>query len=158
MKYAGIINNDIVNGNGICVSVWVQGCPFKCKDCHNPQTWDFNGGIEVDKQVLINDIIQRINKNGVKRNLSILGGEPLCLDNYLFVEDLIKQVKEIYPEIQIFLWTGYRIEELSSSCDKHLNNILKNIDYLIDGRFEKDKKDITLKWRGSSNQRILKKK
>lgn len=156
MRYASIIDNDFINGEGVCVSFWTQGCPHKCKGCHNPQTWDFNGGFEADDQVIINEVIQKINKNNIQRNLSILGGEPLCLDNYLFVEDLIIQVKEKYPNIKIFLWTGYTLENLCL-CDPHIKNILLNLDYLIDGLFIEEKRDITLKWRGSSNQRILKK-
>ena len=83
MKYAGIINNDVVNGKGVCVSFWSQGCPHRCPGCHNPQTWEFDKGIEGDDDEVVDHIIEMLRKNGVKRNLSILGGEPLCNANYI---------------------------------------------------------------------------
>ena len=94
MKIAGLIRNDVVNGYDVCVSVWVQGCPFHCEGCHNPQTWDFDGGIEVEEDEFIEEVIESIKRNGVRRNLSLLGGEPLCKQNYPFVKKLIMSVRE----------------------------------------------------------------
>ena len=88
MKYAGLLKNDFINGEGVCVSVWVQGCPFRCKGCHNPQTWDFDEGIEVDEDALIDEVLAALNANGILRNLSILGGEPLAPQNRNFTNRL----------------------------------------------------------------------
>ncbi len=149
MRISGINENDVVNGKGICVSVFMQGCPHQCKGCFNPETWDFKGGRVIeDEQKEINNILNLINQNGVQRNLSILGGEPLHKINISFVKDLLKQAKEKYPTIKTFVWTGYLLEEL----DK---NDLQNIDILIDGKFVEELRDISLELRGSSNQRIL---
>lgn len=149
MRYAGLIENDVVNGGeGVAVSLFVQGCPHHCSQCFNPETWDFNGGKEIEEDVLINKIIKIINKNGILRNLSILGGEPLCGLNIRFVNKLIATVKKEYPSIKIWIWTGYLFEEIQDILSDY-------VDVLVDGRFEIDKKDITLPYRGSSNQRVI---
>ena len=156
MKYADLKYNDIANGPGIRVSFWVQGCPHKCYNCQNPETWDFNGGKEFTNKTL-QEIKKAISVNGIQRNLSILGGEPLCPENQFLTALVIKEIKETYPSISIYLWTGYTIEELTSlrKIQNHLDYILNNINVLIDGRYEDDKRDITLELRGSSNQRIF---
>lgn len=156
MKYAGIIKNDIANGPGIRVSFWVQGCPHKCYNCQNPETWNFDGGKEFTNKTL-QEIKEAILANGIQRNLSILGGEPLCPENQFLTALVIKEIKETYPSINIYLWTGYTIEELTSlrKIQNHLDYILNNINVLIDGKYEDDKRDITLELRGSSNQRIF---
>jgi anaerobic ribonucleoside-triphosphate reductase activating protein len=87
MRYAGIIKNDIAAGEGVNVTFFTQGCPFHCVGCHNPQTWDFLGGKEFTADTL-KEIINDLNANGVQRNLSIMGGEPLCAEN-LFITDLV---------------------------------------------------------------------
>lgn len=156
MKYADLKYNDIANGPGIRVSFWVQGCPHKCYNCQNPETWNFDGGKEFTNKTL-QEIKEAILANGIQRNLSILGGEPLCPDNQFLTALVIKEIKETYPSISIYLWTGYTIEELTSlrKIQNHLDYILNNINVLIDGRYEDDKRDITLELRGSSNQRIF---
>lgn len=154
MRYAGIIENDVVNGEGICLSYWTQGCPHKCDGCHNPETWNFNGGKEDSKENILNKILTLLNKNNIHRNLSILGGEPLCDENIDFTMEILKQVKQKYPSIKTFVWTGYTYEEL---CKLYKNIIFDNIDVLIDGKYDKNQRDITLKLRGSKNQRILRK-
>lgn len=154
MKYAGIIYDDFVNGENVCVSLWMQGCHFHCKGCHNQQTWDFNGGYEMPEN-FESDILKAISKNGIQRNFSLLGGEPLCPENRAFVCNLIKKVRETYPIIKIFVWTGYELEELQAENDKAINEILENIDVLITGRFILEQRDITLPLRGSRNQKIL---
>lgn len=154
MKYAGIIENDVVNGEGVCLSYWTQGCPHKCDGCHNPETWSFNGGKEDSKENILNKILTLLNKNNIHRNLSILGGEPLCDENINFTMEILKKTKEKYPNIKTFVWTGYTYEEL---CKLYKNNIFDNIDVLIDGKYDETKRDITLKLRGSKNQRILQK-
>ena len=154
MRYAGIIENDVVNGEGICLSYWTQGCPHKCDGCHNPETWNFNCGKEDSKENILNKILTLLNKNNIHRNLSILGGEPLCDENIDFTMEILKQVKQKYPNIKTFVWTGYTYEEL---CKLYKNIIFDNIDVLIDGKYDKNQRDITLKLRGSKNQRVLRK-
>ncbi len=150
MRYAGVIKNDVVNGQGVCVSFWTQYCPHHCEGCHNPQTWSKDGGYELPDDY-IDKIIGYLRENGVHRNLSILGGEPLCEYNYKIVYDLLKAVKEKYPDTKVFVWTGSTFNDVISSFPK----IIKYIDILVDGQFELNKRDITLPLRGSSNQRII---
>ena len=155
MKYAGIIKNDIANGPGIRVSFWVQGCPHKCYNCQNPETWNFDGGKEFTAETL-QEIKDALTANGIQRNLSILGGEPLCQENLFLTMLVIKEIKEQFPNINIYLWTGYTIEELKDKCSHpHMNYILNNIDVLIDGKYIESQRDITLPLRGSSNQKII---
>jgi anaerobic ribonucleoside-triphosphate reductase activating protein len=165
IRYAALKENDIVNGEDVCVSLWTQGCPFHCPGCHNPETWDFNGGIEEDFHILLDKIIKAINKNEVIRNFSILGGEPLCNENVIFTWLILKEVRKHYPYIKIFLWTGYTKEELIRIKKKTKNTITNKemfrlkavdlVDILVTGRYEQDKRDITLELRGSTNQEIL---
>ena len=156
MRYAGMIKNDIAAGEGVNVSFFTQGCPFKCKGCHNPQTWDFSGGKEFSPATLT-ELLDALSANGVKRNLSIMGGEPLCEENIFLVSLIILSVKEQFPDIKIYVWTGYTYEDLQirSQLEPKINIILDNIDYLIDGPFILEERDITLAMRGSRNQRIL---
>lgn len=153
MRLAGINENDIADcDDGVCVSVWFQGCPHRCKGCHNPETWDFNGGKKVDKKEVVEKIKNLLIKNGIKRNLSILGGEPLALQNIEDTIYILKEIKEVYPEIKTYLWTGYTIEEINKFDNK---DFLNYIDVLIEGRYIEEQRDVSLKLRGSKNQRIL---
>ena len=154
-RYAGLIKNDFTDGNGICVSYWVQGCPHHCPGCHNPETWDFDGGLECP-QDLLKQIKEAICANGIQRNFSILGGEPLCPENIGHVHALVCYIRDMFPDIKIFLWTGYTLEELKEySFAREARAILDKIDVLIDGPYIEAKRDITLPLRGSSNQNIL---
>lgn len=155
MKYAGLMENDFSDGCGVCVSLWTQGCPHKCPGCHNPQTWDFNGGYEVPDDIR-GEIIKAISANGITRNFSILGGEPLCEENLDFVLSIISAVRMAYSDIKIYIWTGYTLEELINKKDSRILKILKQANYLIDGRYEESLRDTTLPLRGSSNQNIIK--
>lgn len=150
MKYAGIIENDVVNGQGVCVSFWTQGCPHKCPGCHNPETWSFDGGLPLPNDIK-GQIIKAISANGITRNFSILGGEPLCEQNLTLTQEIVSAVRMAYPQIKIYLWTGYLLEDLTE-CQK---SILDKIDVLIDGPYIEENRDITLALRGSSNQRVL---
>ena len=156
MKYAGLKKNDIANGDGICVSFWTQGCPFHCEGCHNPETWDFNGGEEFTDEVM-NEILAAIPENGVHRSFSILGGEPLCHTNIPLVYEVIKNVKHYFPSIKIYLWSGFHFEDLlkNSQKDTMLESILNQIDILIDGPFILSHKNLGLYLRGSDNQRVI---
>ncbi len=155
MKYAKLMTNDIVDGENICVSFWVQGCPHRCSGCFNPETWDFEGGEEIPTDIK-GQIVKALCANGIQRNFSVLGGEPLCDENIEEVENIISSVRTAFPDIKIFVWTGYTLEELKKKENPSIVKILSQIDTLIDGKFEEDKKDITLPLRGSANQRILK--
>ena len=154
MRYAGINYNDMCAAPGVSVTLFTQGCPHHCEGCHNPETWDFDGGKEFTPDVL-RKIVDRLTYNGVKRNLCIMGGEPLCEQNTLLTLMTIQYVKQRLPEIKIYLWTGYYYEDLLKSSDPKIPLILKEIDVLIDGPFIKSLRDITLKMRGSSNQNII---
>ena len=156
MRYAGINYNDTANGEGFCVSFFTQGCPHHCKGCFNPETWDFDGGKELPKNYL-KQILNKLNENGIQRNFSILGGEPLCPENLTLVDELITEVRNTYPSIKIFLWTGYTLNQLKLRCDRRIFHILKQVDYLIEGPFVLAQRDTTLKWRGSTNQRVINK-
>ena len=153
MRFAGIIKNDIAAGEGINVTFFVQGCPLRCEQCHNPQTWDFLGGKEFTTNTL-NEIITAIEANGILRNFSIMGGEPLCSENLFLTTLLITSVKEKYPNIKIYIWTGYTYEHLINQHESRIDWILNNTDYLIDGPFIFAERDITLAMRGSRNQRV----
>ena len=153
-KYAGLMTNDFVNGEGVCVSYFAQGCPHRCEGCFNPETWDFNGGKDIPDDIR-GQIIKAICANGITRNFSVLGGEPLCEENIEEVENIIIGVRAAFPDIKIFVWTGYTLEQLTIKNNPHINNILTHIDVLIDGPFIESQKDLTLKLRGSKNQRIL---
>lgn len=157
MKIADLKPNDIVDvDKGICVSLWMQGCPFHCPGCHNPQTWDPQGGIEIDINNLVRKIRDAISVNGIQRNFSVLGGEPLAPYNLANTAKIIRYIRFIYPNIKIFLWTGYTLEELNKD-NEYIKSILDDIDILIDGPYIENQRDITLFLRGSSNQRVLEK-
>lgn len=156
MRYADLKLNDIANGPGINVSFWVQGCPIHCAECQNPDTWDFDGGKEFGPEVL-DSLLEALTANGVKRNLSILGGEPLCNENLFLTELVIREVKKVYPEVKIYLWTGYLYNDLinKTKTNNHLSYILSQLDKLVDGPFKIEERDITLYMRGSRNQKIF---
>lgn len=156
MKYAGLIKNDLAAAPGVCVSFFVQGCPLRCPGCHNPESWDFEGGMEFSTETL-NDILTSLSANGIERPLCIMGGEPLCPENSFLTTLIIKEVRQQKPNVKIYLWTGYTYEELLSkkTSNPKLEYILDNIDCLIDGPFIQEEKDITLQMRGSRNQRII---
>lgn len=157
MKYAGLLKNDFSAAPGVSVSFFVQGCPIKCKNCHNPEAQDFDGGKEFTPEVLGN-IIKSLTANGITRNFCVLGGEPLCEENLFLTDMVISEVKRHFPDTKIYVWTGYIYEEIiKQTNNSHLNNILNNINVLIDGPYIDSLRDIALDMRGSSNQRILKK-
>ena len=152
MRIAGIIDDDIVDSDdGVAVSLWTVGCPHHCKGCHNQNLWDYDAGQDIPIKMVIDELKEKINKNGVMRNLSILGGEPLDPQNVKDVDKVLKEVRATYPNIKIYLWTGYTFEELEKRED--VRGALRNVDVLIEGRFiEELRQDLPL--RGSSNQRV----
>lgn len=153
MRYAGLIKNDIAAGPGICVTFFTQGCPHRCHGCHNPETWDFNGGLEFYPD-LIPEIIDALTAQGINRNFCIMGGEPLCPENEFLTMLLIIEVRKYLPDVPIYIWTGYTLEQLMHKGDR-IRQILKSINYLIDGPYIEAQRDTTLPMRGSSNQRII---
>lgn len=152
MRLNSIKPNDAINGEGIVVSVWVQGCPHKCKGCHNRETWLYRKGEKFTEKHQM-QILEMLDANGVNRNLSILGGEPLTIFNIKGVIRLCKFIKENRPNTKIYVWTGYPFEVIR---DWELGNpILKYIDYMIDGKYVESEKDLKLFLRGSKNQRVI---
>lgn len=153
MRYAGIIKNDFSAAPGTSVTFFTQGCPHRCEGCHNPETWDFEGGEEVTHDTIL-EVIEAITANGLHRNLCIMGGEPLCPENQFLTNLIINSVKEKLPDTKIYLWTGYYLEDLDMSNNR-IKSILEQVDCIIDGPYDKTKRDVSLFMRGSSNQRIL---
>ena len=156
MNFVKINENDIANGEGVCVSLFVAGCPHHCPGCFNPETWDFNAGNPFTQEE-IDQIEQAIVKNNLIRNFSILGGEPLAEPNRATIATLIEELREKFlDKIKIYLWTGYIYEELLSLEDPTIDYILSEVNVLIDGPYLEEFRNIALPLRGSSNQRIIK--
>ncbi len=147
MQYNKIRKMDISNGPGIRVSIFFQGCSFHCKGCFNEDTWPFSGGKEFTDET-INHILDLCNSEHI-RGLSILGGEPLHPKNIKGSTSLAKAFKEKYPDKNIWLWTGFSYED---RCEEDIFNY---VDVLVDGQFKIDLANPTLKWKGSSNQRVI---
>lgn len=148
MRFWSISYPDLNNGLGCRATLWVAGCSHHCKGCHNKQTWSFKGGrlfTDKDKENLFNVL----DKEYIK-GLTLSGGDPM--DNFEEILELVKEVKEKFPLKDIWLYTGYTLEEIRNN--KSMSEIIPYIDYLVDGRFEKDKRDLSLKFRGSTNQII----
>ena len=147
MRYNTIRQLDIANGPGCRVSIFVQGCSFNCPGCFNTVARDFEGGKEFteDTMQLLLELAEPSHASG----LSILGGEPLHPRNRTDVLTLARRFKEAYPEKSIWLWTGYLIEEVFEDL------VESDIDVIVDGKFVEDLKDYRLKYRGSSNQRVI---
>ena len=156
MRYAGIITNDFSAAPGVCVSFFTQGCPHHCPGCQNPETWSFDGGKEFEGDT-ISKICEALVANGIQRNLCIMGGEPLCPENQFLTLLICKNIKEKFPDIKIYIWTGYTIEELlkQTTNEKRINQILELTYAIVDGRYIEAERDITLPMRGSKNQRVL---
>ena len=151
MKIAGFYDESISNGLGWRAVLFVSGCPHHCPGCHNKEAQDFNYGEEFNEE----EILKRIKENSILNGITISGGEPLCKENIPGVLKFIKDVKEIRPEFNVWCYSGYTLDQLIDRNDEETNKCLNEIDVLVDGKFVEEKKDPTLKFRGSSNQRIL---
>lgn len=149
MRYSQIRSMDISNGENIGVSLFTQGCPIHCKNCFNSELWNFDCGNEWTEEIK-HKFFELIDKPYIKR-VSVLGGEPLAKQNYYDVRNLIKEIKNIFPEKTIWLYTGYTFENLS----REQQRTIIYADILVDGEYIDELKDQTLKWRGSSNQRVI---
>lgn len=152
MRYASIRSMDISDGEGIGISLFVQGCHFHCKNCFNQSTWDFNGGEEFTDD--IKEKMFRLLDKPYMVRISILGGEPLSPPNRQEVRDLCEEIKQRFPNKKLWLYTGYTLEEIK----EFELNILDFVDVLVDGRYEDDKRNLRLQFRGSTNQTVWKKK
>ena len=149
MRYNSIDKCEAINGEGFGVSLYTQGCPYHCPGCFNSETWDFDKGKEwTQKEEDL--IIKLLEPNYIKR-LTIVGGEPLLERNIEPLTALLRRVKYIYPDKKVWLYTGGNFEFESIRCD----NLIEHTDIVIDGQFKQELRDITLKWRGSSNQRVI---
>ena len=151
MRYALIRKMDISNGPGVGVSLFVQGCHLHCKGCFNSIAWDFNGGKEWNDDVK-QKFLELASRPYIKR-ISILGGEPLSYENVFDIYELIVEIKDKFPDKVIWLYTGYRFEDVIDSLPN--KRILELCDVVVDGRYVEELKDIGLPWCGSSNQRVI---
>jgi anaerobic ribonucleoside-triphosphate reductase activating protein len=147
MRYHNITKDDMLNGEGLRVVLWVSGCSHGCKQCHNPITWDINGGIEFD-QAAKNELFLELEKDYIS-GITFSGGDPLHIENRNEVGKLINEIKCKFPNKTIWLYTGFDWEEIKTL------DFVKNIDVLVDGEFVVDLKDTKLHWCGSSNQKII---
>ena len=157
MNYAELKTYDIANGPGIRLSLFVSGCNHRCPGCFNEQAWDFNYGKEFTQETI--DYIIDALSFGAYAGVTFLGGEPLEIENQRGLLPLARKIKEVYPNKTIWCFTGYVFEKdiLNRMLPKwkYTKKMLEQIDYLVDGPFVEAKKDITLRFRGSSNQRII---
>lgn len=149
MHYSKILERDVANGPGFRVSLFVSGCRNRCKGCFNPETWSFTYGQEFTSETML-EIIRLLDNPNVA-GLSILGGDPFEPENRKAVEDICYLVKLFRPSTTIWVWTGFDFLE-DGLIDLP---VMQYIDVLVDGRFEESLKDLRLKWRGSSNQRVI---
>ena len=147
MRYHNITKDDMLNGDGLRVVLWVSGCSHNCKGCQNPITWDPNGGLNFDDAAK-QEIFEQLDKSYIS-GLTLSGGDPLHSANRVDVRDLAREVREKYPKKTIWLYTGYSWESI------YHYPIMEYLDVVVDGEFEEDKKDNTLYWKGSSNQRVI---
>ena len=152
IRIAGIVEESFVDGEGIRFAVFVQGCPHRCKGCHNPQTHDFNGG----RLVNTDEIIAKIKKNSLLNGITLTGGEPLC--QIKAVTELARAVKNL--NLNVWCYTGYVYENLIDGDENfftkdEIDEFLKYVDVLVDGPYIEELRDISLQFRGSKNQRLI---
>ena len=158
MNYGRIIYCDVANGIGCRTSLFVSGCTHHCRECFNPETWDFSFGKPFDLQTE-NDIIESLKPDHID-GLTVLGGEPMEISNQAVLAPFLRRVREEVSHATIWIYSGYTWEELTDNANKRCHcadtdDILECIDVLVDGEFVAEKKDLSLGFRGSSNQRII---
>ena len=151
MNYHNIKTDDMLNGDGLRVTCWVSGCNIGCFNCYNPQTWDFNSGIPFTEDTM-QEILYDLSKPYIK-GLTLSGGHPLDPHNAPKVLEIVKRVKMVFPNKDIWIYSGYEWENIIK--DETLREILKYTDVLVDGAYVDELRDISLAFRGSSNQRII---
>lgn len=158
MRYAQVVPFDVCNGKECGTSLFVQGCSLHCVGCFNPESWDFNGGKEWNEEYKAK-FLDIVSRHYIKR-ISILGGEPLESESVEDVYALIMEIKEKFPDKKIWLYTGYRFDRIINSPLRDMyttfrKRIVEMCDVVIDGAYVETLKDITLPFRGSSNQRVI---
>lgn len=162
INYHNVTHDDMNNGDGLRVVLWLSGCSHHCYQCQNPQTWNPNSGIPFDNEVK-QEIFNELSK-GYISGITLTGGDPLYKDNLNDVLFLLKQIRILYPTKTIWLYTGYTLEQIlhpllintipTEEEEKRID-IIKMINVLVDGPYIDAQRDITLKWRGSANQRVI---
>jgi anaerobic ribonucleoside-triphosphate reductase activating protein len=157
MNYAAIKPTDVANGPGVRVSLFVSGCTHCCRECFNPEAWDFHYGQEYGPEAL-SKILEYLDHTYIA-GLSLLGGEPMNPKNQKGILSLLEKVKERFPKKTVWCYTGYDFEKdiMGDMAERipETRQILDCLDILVDGKFEAEKKDLKLRFRGSSNQRII---
>ena len=151
MRYHNITTNDMKNGDGLRTVLWVAGCYHQCKNCHNPITWDPNGGIPFDDEAE-EELFAKLNEKHIS-GITFSGGDPLNITNINEISRLVRKVRDEFPNKTIWLYTGFTYEDIL--CDNNMMNILQNIDVLVDGLFIEELKDTNYHWAGSTNQRVI---
>ena len=147
MRYHNITKDDMLNGDGLRVVLWVAGCSHCCKDCQNPITWDPDGGLMFDEDAK-NEIFEQLDQSYIS-GITFSGGDPLHSANRLDVRSLMEEIKNKYPDKTIWLYTGYKWEEIWHYP------MMKYVDVLVDGEYVAECRDTKLLWKGSSNQRVI---
>ena len=147
MRYHNITKDDMLNGDGLRVVLWVAGCSHCCKECHNPITWDPNGGLPFDEAAK-QEIFDELEKDYI-HGITFSGGDPLHIANVRAVTELAKEIRETYPNKTIWLYTGSMWEEVKDL------RVIPYLDVLVDGEFVVEQKDVNLHWVGSANQRVI---
>ena len=147
MRYHNITKDDMLNGDGLRVVLWVSGCSHCCKECQNPVTWDPNGGLLFD-QAAKDELFEQLAKSYVS-GVTLSGGDPLYPGNRMEITALAKEIKEKFPDKTIWMYTGYSWEYIKDYA------IMRYVDVCVDGEYEREKRDTQLHWRGSANQRVI---
>ena len=147
MRYHNITKDDMLNGDGLRVVLWVAGCSHCCRECQNPQTWDPNGGIPFD-QAAREELFEQLGKTYIS-GVTFSGGDPLHKNNITEITRLAKEIREKFPDKTIWLYTGSTWESIQKE------EIVRYLDVCVDGEFIVEQKDTSLKWKGSANQRVI---
>ncbi len=147
MRYHNITKDDMLNGDGLRVVLWVAGCSHCCRECQNPITWDPDGGLQFDEQAK-QEIFDQLEKEYIF-GITFSGGDPLHPANRADIRNLMMEIKEKYPEKTIWLYTGDVWENIMN------DTLMRYVDVLVDGEFVIELKDTKLRWKGSSNQRVI---
>lgn len=161
MNYHNLTYPDMNNGDGLRVVLWLSGCSHHCYHCQNPQTWDANSGIQFDKSAK-EELFRELNKDYIS-GVTLTGGDPLYEENLDDILELVTEIRRLFPYKTIWLYTGYQWSDIfnegvylsKNALGLKRRNIVKQCDILVDGRYIESQRDITLQWRGSSNQRVI---
>ena len=147
MQYHNITKDDMLNGDGLRVVLWVAGCTHGCKECQNPVTWDPNGGLLFDERAK-EELFEQLEKSYIS-GITYSGGDPLYVGNREAITALAKEIREKFPEKTQWLYAGYEWNQIQNEA------IIPYLDVVVDGRFEVEQKDTKLHWKGSANQKVI---